>query len=253
MKKFYPLALTLLTALGARSQCTPDASLTVPGVYPPAGSTVDTAYIRLPDAAENVAYSAVIQLVVIADTTIELIPGFPIVAPIDSLRIEQVNGLPAGMSPVCDVPSCTWDGGDNGCVELMGTPAQWGDFDIEVVFRAYVNLGILGDTSGTGTMDFKLLVTSPQNVYEGGITHARIGPNPASGELFVGLERNNHPVLYHLTDLYGRQHLAGWMVPNSGPEHRIDVSTLPSGLYLLHLEADGQQAVYKVMVQAARR
>lgn len=249
MKHFYAF-FALLCSVSAWAQCVPDPNVTGSGIFPPAGSTIDTAYIRLPDAAENVAYSAVIQLGIPADTTLE-ISGFPIVAPIDSMRLENVLGMPSGLTFACDNGPCTWTGGSTGCVELSGTPTQWGDFDLDVVVRAYVNLGLFGDTSGVGILDFKLLVTSPQNVEDLALGTWTLGPNPSNGQvnLFLGAFEGRARV--HLLDVRGSLVAAEEVEVISGGQTTLDFSHLASGVYSLSVEANGQQSTQKLVLNTA--
>lgn len=250
MKKIYSLLAAVSFSGSAVAQCLPDPNVTGSGIFPPAGSTIDTAYIRLPDAAENVAYSAVIQLGIPADTTLE-ISGFPIVAPIDSMRLENVAGMPSGLTYVCDNGPCTWSGGTTGCVELYGTPVQWGDFDLDVVVRAYVNLGLFGDTNGVGILDFKLLVTSPQSVAEQDAKSWTFGPNPSTGVVNLFLGSGPNTAVYRLMNVQGQWVASGTLETSSTGEATLDFSQMASGLYSLSVEVDGKQSVQKLFLNTA--
>ena len=71
-KTIYLLLFTCLT-LQVSAQCVPDPSFTIPGVYPPAGSTTDTTAIILPAAQIGVPVNYVTQISVLSDTTVSLL------------------------------------------------------------------------------------------------------------------------------------------------------------------------------------
>lgn len=96
----------------ASAQCTPDLSITVPGIYP------DT----LADAIVGDAYSEVEQFFVPSDTTFEY-NGSVIPATVVSVEIVSVDwsGLDAkGFSYACNPGTCEFPGGTNGCLLISG-------------------------------------------------------------------------------------------------------------------------------------
>ena len=100
MKKLL-LGLCAIFAVGVGSafgQCTPDPQYTVAGVYP------DTTQ-GLPNGVVGVPYSEVITVVVPADTTVEIIPGFPQTFAIDSIVVDGLTGLPPGFTYECSDPT----------------------------------------------------------------------------------------------------------------------------------------------------
>jgi len=109
-----------ITGSQVTAQCTPDLSITVPGVYPDSAT-------GLPPGTVGVPYSEVIQVKVLTDTSQG---GFPVV--ITSITITGVTGLPPGLTYSCNPSNCIFPGGSNGCILLSGTPSVAGTFMLNV-------------------------------------------------------------------------------------------------------------------------
>lgn len=105
------------------AQCTPDPTITDPGLYP------DTAS-GLPDGMVGAAYNEVIQVRVLTDTTFNNLPVI-----ITSITITGVSGLPPGISYQCVPTNCIFPGGGNGCILLTGTPTVAGFYPITVTIE----------------------------------------------------------------------------------------------------------------------
>src|SRR4051812_1294579 len=99
-------AILSLGVLYSYAQCIPDTSIThnEAGIYPDSAT-------GLPHAVVGVAYSTVIQLKVLTDTS-----GVTV----DSIDITNVTGLPAGFTYQCTPSSCHFPGGSDACILLTG-------------------------------------------------------------------------------------------------------------------------------------
>lgn len=88
----------------------------------------------------------------------------------------------------------------------------------------------------------------PTNIENAGIS---IYPNPANGQITVDLgsnassAQNTNLLLY---DVVGRLVLSERLVPNQ-KEYTLTLPPLPSGMYMLHLQGNGLNAVQKVVVR----
>lgn len=114
------VAIVLMFHNITNAQCTPDLTITIPGLYPDSAT-------GLPDGTVGVPYNEVIQARVLTDTTFN---GLPVV--ITSITIMSVTGLPPGIMYQCVPNSCVFPGGSNGCMLLSGTPTTAGFFPINV-------------------------------------------------------------------------------------------------------------------------
>ena len=123
MKKFVLSLLFIIAAtLGGFAQCTPNTTLTVPGIYPDIATNLAIANAGTP-------YNEVIQVRVLTDTTYNGLP-----ASVLRITVTGVQGLPAGFTYSCSPSNCIFPGGSNGCISLVGNPTalQVGTYDIKV-------------------------------------------------------------------------------------------------------------------------
>lgn len=76
-------------------------------------------------------------------------------------------------------------------------------------------------------------------------------PNPASSELSLIIPQNAKSIGVQITDLQGKLLLAKELERNSGVvnEHKLDVSGLAKGLYILNLSAGEQKQSLKISIQ----
>jgi PKD repeat protein len=111
MKKLLLFCSMLTLACFAQAQtCSPDLSITEPGIYP------DT-IANLPHAYGGAPYSTIIQLKVITDTS----SGSTPVTVVD-ITVDSVSGMPATFSYNCNPSNCVFPGGSNACITLNGSP-----------------------------------------------------------------------------------------------------------------------------------
>ncbi len=122
MNRTLPLLLGILTLIlsawtsNATAQCTPDPNATGL-VYP------DT----LQTACPNQFYDVTLTLNVPADSTLG---GFTAI--IDSVQLNNLLGLPAGLSYECNPTSCVFPGNSTGCIRVFGTPTDTGEFELTI-------------------------------------------------------------------------------------------------------------------------
>ncbi|MBK8876235.1 MAG: T9SS type A sorting domain-containing protein [Bacteroidetes bacterium] len=172
IKRFTLLALLSIFSICNQgfAQCTPDVSLTIPGIYP--DSTTG-----LPSGVLGQPYSEVIQVRVLTDTSLF---GAPVI--VTSITITGVTGLPPGITYSCNPASCIFPGGTNGCILLSGTPTAAGAFTMNV------DLEVAGTLFGSpltqpSTVDYYVInINSTSGVNELGAVKFDLlqnKPNPA--------------------------------------------------------------------------
>jgi hypothetical protein len=98
-----------------------------------------------PDTVENfvpgsvgAAYSQVLNFKLPIDAGV-IDPSFAGVN-IDSAVLQNVNGLPTGLTYVCNTATNSWMGGDQGCATIQGTPTTQGSFDITIELDGWVTV-----------------------------------------------------------------------------------------------------------------
>ena len=113
MKKIL-LTLTLAFAtIFASAQCTPDPQYTIAGIYPDSS-------VGMPAAIVGQAYNEVITIIVATDTNV-VFSGLSISVEIDSIKLDNVLGLPANFTYDCLAPNCVFLGGSTTCAVLYST------------------------------------------------------------------------------------------------------------------------------------
>jgi hypothetical protein len=174
---------------GLYAQCTPDVNITHPGTYPDSAT-------GLPHAKVGTAYSTVIQVRVLTDTTVSSIP-----ATVDSIVVSSVTGLPAGFNYATNPSSGHFPGGSNGCVLLTGAAPTSG---MEGSHPLTINLIAYGKLSGTIPASLPYSVT----YYNIHIDSINVGIADLNAAKF-SLSQNFPDPASRLTDIY-------YSVPSSG-------------------------------------
>ena len=153
MKKLIiTLSVFLTYTMGGNAQCTPNPIFTmspIPGVYPPNIPISGIPLVGINDGQVNVPYSQTLTLVVLEDTTMDISFLLDMIDPtitplmnsagISTVMIVNVNhatyditGLPNNLTYACNINSCQYPSGVNGCIDISGTPIQSGAFPIDV-------------------------------------------------------------------------------------------------------------------------
>lgn len=148
MKTFFTSILILLIGASASfAQCVPDTSITDPGFYP---SGED-----LPCVERGVALDTAIQLLNF-DTINVADLGFPfnIEAIVNWVRVDDIQGLPAGLTWSCSPPNCTFPGGTYGCISITGTTNDVvGEYPLLITATIDADAGSFGNQQIQGTTD----------------------------------------------------------------------------------------------------
>ncbi|MEM7038524.1 MAG: T9SS type A sorting domain-containing protein [Bacteroidota bacterium] len=259
MKKIITLAFAFALLLGgnAFAQCTPNAGIAGPGIYP-------TPIDGIPNGNVGVAYSQVFTVNVPADTTIDLsaIVGFPVppvTATINSQTITNINGLPPGLMYACDVMSCQWNGGTSGCFEVSGTPTTTGQyvFNLEGTLTITVpaQVPVIGGTQQNfpTPLAYNIEITNGTNVdpsTASGLVVEDIVPNPASDMNSVRFYSPVHTDFnIHIANLAGKQVYARELQDVVGDTYlEFDVQDFAPGIYFLTLTSEEDRVTRKMVI-----
>ena len=110
------------------------------GVYPlpdPIGSPTSS----LNAGCVNVPYEQLFTAVV-PDSLSTVFNGAPIEAALLSVAVNDITGLPAGITYACEPPDCVFLQETVGCVLFSGTPTEAGDFAPVVQTTVAANIGV---------------------------------------------------------------------------------------------------------------
>lgn len=187
--------------------CTPDLSYTVPGVYP---DTLKYGYA-------GQSYTMVIDFRVPKDTFVLTIP-----TTIDSLLITGLEGLPPGFSYECNISSCNFLGGTNGCAAITGNPdsTMISTWPLKLITKTFARLNMTTPIVQIDTItDFFLTICAADSNCSGDTLSAvkelnylspfenlKVYPNPAANWTIIEVSalRNERAVVL-ITDALGMQ------------------------------------------------
>ena len=141
------VAFLVLPLWGEAQVCTPDPSYTAAGIYPDS----------LPSACLNQSYSETVTLVIPSDT-IFLTFSFDI----DSVVLNDVVGLPPGMSYDCEPSSCSFPGGSSSCVLVSGAPTVPGTYEVDIITTFYVFNFVAGALAIPDTQEAYYTIIVPE-------------------------------------------------------------------------------------------
>ncbi len=228
MKKILLSLSIVLTAYTAQAQCTPDQSITTPGIYPGA----------LPDACEGAPYSEALTIALQKNIVI-----FGFTVNVDSAIVTSIDNLPTGLSYECHNSTCTIIAGTGNvtlsCLSIIGTPTSSGTNNMTVNYTAYS-----GGSSVPSTYDVSVTIKAVSDavclasIY--GTSNKQnkltVYPNPVSGES-LNFSTDLHNI--SITDQLGNTRIT------LAEGNSVDVSTLPKGIYFL--KAD--EGIQKIIIE----
>lgn len=248
--KAYFLAVFIFAGMATAyaQPCTPDPSYQ------------DSTYGAWPDTIENfplaeigVYYSTVLDFKVPTDAG-DIDPLFA-GNDINWFKVTDVPGLPPGLSYQCDVPSCQWPGGTQGCALIDGTPTQLGIFEITIEVTAEVEIF-------AGTIEVPY-------TFEGyRINVTAVGIDPVKGNQFMVQQNNPNPfvwktdilfyspgkstVEFEVYNLLGEKvHQRSILAKNGANTIEFIADKLPHGVYMYSI-SNGERAFTKRMIIADR-
>ena len=220
-----PLFLSM-AILTVAQNCIPDGTITEPGVYP---EQPDTAYV-------DVAYDFSFQILAIKDTIV-IFAGQTLTANIDSVRVDDVIGLPSNFNYTCEPNSCTFNWKAVGCINVKGNPTnnQAGVYDLKIATTAFASLGITKIPTLDTAKGYQLVIKGDgsASIFEPKKDIVAIYPNP-SGDGIFQLTAKEEPRSIRITDLQGKKIVFEGFSSNGITT--IDISNTAKGVYLLNLK-----------------
>src|SRR5690554_2524741 len=120
----------------ASAQCTPGPQFGN-GIYP------DT-ITNLVKGCKGVPYEQVVSVRVPKDT-VAAFQGQTVTAKFNYIKIDSVQGMPAGLNYACNPSSCSFPGESDGCAIITGTTSLVGVHGLTFYLTANVKLPIIGD------------------------------------------------------------------------------------------------------------
>lgn len=249
-KKLLLSAFSIALSAGvAFAQCTPpDPNTTAPGFYPEPGSP-------LAHGESGMAYSQVFTFEVPSDTTVDF-QGFPVDASIDSISIDDITGLPAGLSFDCSNADCFYDAMETGCIDVSGTITDPdGTYGITVMVTFYgTALGGSVATEQAGSLPFGEydIVVGDVSIEEGlklnKFDLVQNYPNPFDKSTLISFSSDaNKTVDFTVYNVLGEKVKEQKIDAKRGLNQFEFISEYPSGVYIYSLN-DGEKTLTKRMI-----
>jgi hypothetical protein len=142
MKKLFTIVIALYSSIAVFAQCTPDQSVTTPGLYPPDS--------LLPCIVSGQAYDTVIQFknfTTVNPADFGITTPIPITITVNWIKIDTILNAPSGISYECNNDSCYYSSGQNGCLRVSGlTNDPRGNYPLDIVATISVSIPFFGDT-----------------------------------------------------------------------------------------------------------
>lgn len=247
MKTILYTFLTLLVTVNLIGQtCSPLqtwADTVEFGAYP------DT-LVNFPVAEVDVFYSTDLNFKVPNEVTLQLDPtGTFVGSEISSFVVTSVEGVPEGMDFACNLANCEYEGGDNGCANIFGTPTIPGTYDIVINIKATILVALIPgfpptpidqDTEFTG---YKIIVEEELNTNENELNTASVYPNPVNDILTIDnpLLTNYSVKIISSTGSIVKEEII------SQQKQTIDVAKLPKGIYTVTLTNEDEIKHLKII------
>ena len=244
------LTFAVFTAnnLGAQS-CTPGSNFadSTYGVWPSPAT-------NFPAALINVPYSTDVNFKVPSTITDEIAAVIPEAAmlvgfPIQSFKIIGVTGLPTGFLYACNVSSCQYLGGSNGCANIYGTsvaPAGSYPVSIDVQVTVLVSLapGVppIPITQPT-SFDGYTIELGNAGAIEQIIAPISVSPNPANNEIKIeGITASMKANQISILNIEGK--VVAEREIKDVLNTTFDLSALKAGIYFVNVShASGNKTV----------
>jgi hypothetical protein len=200
---------------------------------------------NFPPAAANVAYSTDLNFKVPATVPAELSAQFAGSA-IQSFTVTGVAGLPSGYNYACNIASCTYAGGANGCANIWGTTATTGTYPITIELDATVMVSLLpglppGPFQVPGGVSFGgyKIIVGTAGLITSVVEPLSIYPTPSNGEVSIkGIVADELTITNLNGQVILRKNVSGQTQTN------LDLSSLNAGVYVVNtLGALGKETI----------
>lgn len=241
----FVLACFTVMSIQAQEPCEPNPMyMDTTGVFPPpyseenpSGGIQDTVCVDQP-------YEFVFTVNVGDSITI---PGLGASFPLNYARIDNITGLPAGLSFACNPADCQINKNTIGCMVISGTTsASPGEYPLEMY--AAVNLPFLGDLDivipgaqfpGSYALQVQQCISSTDDVTEE--SSQGIFPNPSYSTTYYDVKTPSLIEVHWNVYEYGKVVFSGKSFGEKGERLDLDLDFLPNGIYFIQI-SDGRSS-----------
>jgi hypothetical protein len=243
MKKFIFIFVSyfILMMTGNSQTCTPDPNMNTPGFSP------DSITNLLPGVAGQY-YEAVITAKIPADTAYNGISGT-----VDSIGVNNVLDLPAGLTWATNTPSNFWVANTKGCLIIQGVTNVAGLHPIKIAVVAHGKLYGVVPAVIRDTITFYKIDMQPAGVNElvqNSFSITKTFPNPANEIITIELNSSGPAtVQFRLYNLVGVCVSETFHQINHGTSQiTVPVRQFPSGMYYYTISSGDKNLTRKLNI-----
>ncbi|HXC05983.1 MAG TPA: T9SS type A sorting domain-containing protein [Bacteroidia bacterium] len=236
-------------------QCTVNTTITTPGYYPDSATGLPAAIVTIP-------YNTVMQVRVVADTTV---PPYGTIA-INYVQMDSIIGLPTGFTTSTNPTTGKFPGGGNGCILLagnpvagqeLGGPAHNGIYPLTVYYHSNVQVPVVGATNVAGNNKRYHITVLPASAgileeTKDNFNVFQNTPNPAVSRTDINYWLPNaEQVEFRVYDVLGNLVTSRMLRSDKGNNtFTYDTANLNAGIYLYSIRS-GDKSVSRRMIVAA--
>ena len=228
--------------VGAQS-CTPGTNFADSsyGIWPSPAT-------NFPAAVINALYTTDINFKVpttITDDIVAVLPAAELALgfPIQSFKLTGVTGLPNGFNYACNISSCQYNGGSNGCANIYGTSnAPAGLYPVTIEIDVTILLGAVPFTQ-TAAFDGYSILLGTAGTIEQIIAPITVSPNPANNEIKIeGITASMKANQISILNIEGK--VVAEREIKDVLNTTFDLSALKAGIYFVNVShASGNKTV----------
>ncbi len=237
------LTFTAFTSIyvGAQS-CTPGTNFADSsyGVWPSPAT-------NFPAAVINAPYTTDINFKVPSTVTDDIVAVVPLASialgsDIQSFKIISVVGLPAGFLYACNISSCEYPGGANGCANIYGTSnAPAGSYPVSIEIEATIDF--IGGIDVPASFEGYSILLGTAGTIEQIIAPISVSPNPANNEIKIeGITASMKANQISILNIEGK--VVAEREIKDVLNTTFDLSALKAGIYFVNVShASGNKTV----------
>ena len=252
MKKLLLTSVILFSVLFLKAQCTPDTSISSPGIYPDQTTNLDEAFVGQP-------YVTQIDVLTPLDTSVSL-SGLNVNVTIDNIELTSMLGLPNNFSYSCSPPTCIFPGGTYACAEIFSTvdptSSDVGYYPLIMTTSTLaINVPLIGSITQLDTVDYFYIDISNTSASIEQINYSTLDvkdvfPNPISDQAtFQFAIGKSEFVEFYIVDCLGKVVDYRKIQASLGVnKFSVDFSNYSSGIYSYNFKNSNKIISKKLLV-----
>ena len=202
---------------------------------------------NFPAAVINAPYTTDINFKVPSTVTDDIVAVVPLASialgsDIQSFKIISVVGLPAGFLYACNISSCEYPGGANGCANIYGTSnAPAGSYPVSVEIEATIDF--FGGIDVPASFEGYSILLGTAGSIEQIIAPITVSPNPANNEIKIeGITASMKANQISILNIEGK--VVAEREIKDVLNTTFDLSALKAGIYFVNVShASGNKTV----------